>query len=120
VLIIWSIKRHKDPDLHIECDSPIDELTPSLAGLTLATAIPGNSVEVLENGRYFDILIGAIDDPTYPPYVALRDAGRLLDARYRGTRPSEVSNTAVLRSGERTRKAKPRGEAGSCRPPCIG
>jgi cardiolipin synthase len=60
VLIIWSIKRHKDPDLKIECDAPIDKLTPSLAGLSLGTPIKGNSVEVFENGAYFDVLIEAI------------------------------------------------------------
>jgi cardiolipin synthase len=59
-LVIWSIKRHKDPDLHIECDSPIDKLTTSLAGLTLATPIDGNTVEILENGAYFDALIEEI------------------------------------------------------------
>ena len=32
-IVIWSIRRHRDPDLHIECDSPIDELMPTLAGL---------------------------------------------------------------------------------------
>src|SRR5688500_16164386 len=47
--VIWSIKRHRDPKLRIECSSPIDELIPSLAGLTLSTAVAGNSVEVLEN-----------------------------------------------------------------------
>jgi len=59
-LVIWSIKRHKDPDLHIECDAPIDKLTTSLAGLTLASAIDGNTVEILENGAYFDVLIEEI------------------------------------------------------------
>jgi len=53
-LVIWSIKRHRDPELHIECDAPIDELTPSLAGLALGTAVDGNTVEVFENGAYFD------------------------------------------------------------------
>jgi len=38
-LVIWSIRRHKDPDLHIECDWPIVELMPTLAGLTLGTAV---------------------------------------------------------------------------------
>ena len=60
VLVIWSIKRHRDPDLHIECDSPIDELTPSLAGLSLGTAVDGNTVEVFENGAYFDVLFEEI------------------------------------------------------------
>jgi len=60
LLFIWSIKRHRDPDLHIECDAPIDKLTPSLAGLSLGTAIDGNSVEVFENGTYFDALLEEI------------------------------------------------------------
>jgi cardiolipin synthase len=56
-LVIWSIKRHRDPDLHIECDYPIDKLVPSLAGLTLGTAVAGNTVEVFENGAFFDVLV---------------------------------------------------------------
>lgn len=56
-LVIWSIKRHRDPDLHIECDYPIDKLVPSLAGLTLGTAVAGNTVEVFENGDFFDVLV---------------------------------------------------------------
>jgi cardiolipin synthase A/B len=58
--VIWSIKRHRDPRLYIECDSPIDELMPSLAGLTLSTAVAGNSVEVLGNGAFFDVLLERI------------------------------------------------------------
>ena len=60
LLIIWSIKRHRDPDLHIECDSPIEDLIPSLAGLTLATAVDGNTVEIFENGAYFEVLLAEI------------------------------------------------------------
>jgi cardiolipin synthase len=59
-IVIWSIRRHRDPKLHIECSSPIDELIPSLAGLTLSTAVGGNSVEVLENGAFFDVLLQQI------------------------------------------------------------
>ena len=59
-IVIWSIRRHRDPKLHIECNSPIDELIPSLAGLTLSTAVAGNSVEVLENGAFFDVLLQRI------------------------------------------------------------
>jgi cardiolipin synthase A/B len=59
-LIIWSIRRHRDPDLRIECDRPIDELMPTLAGLTLGTAMGGNRAEVHENGAYFDVLIARI------------------------------------------------------------
>ena len=59
-MVIWSIKRHNDPDLHIECDEPIDKLTRSLAGLSLGTAIEGNSVEIFENGAYFEALFDAM------------------------------------------------------------
>jgi cardiolipin synthase len=60
LLIIWSIRRHRDPDLRIECGSPIEELMPSLAGLTLATAVDGNTVEIFENGAYFEVLLAEI------------------------------------------------------------
>jgi cardiolipin synthase len=59
-LIIWSIKRHRDPELRIECASSIDQLMPSLAGLSLGTAISGNTVEIFENGAYFDALLEEI------------------------------------------------------------
>ena len=59
-IIIWSIRSHRDPKLQIDCDSPIDELIPSLAGLTLGTAVRGNSVEVFENGAFFDVLLARI------------------------------------------------------------
>lgn len=60
VIVIWSIKRHRSPKLRIECGSSIDELIPSLAGLTLSTAVAGNAVEVLENGAFFDVLLERI------------------------------------------------------------
>jgi cardiolipin synthase A/B len=59
-IVIWSIRRHRHSTLHIECSSPIDELIPSFAELTLSTAVPGNSVEVLENGAFFDVLLEGI------------------------------------------------------------
>ena len=38
VVIIWSIKRHRDPRLRIESDAPLAELLPSLSGLTILAA----------------------------------------------------------------------------------
>jgi cardiolipin synthase len=76
-VIVWSVRRHLDPELDIECDSPIEDLIPSLAGLTLSSAIAGNSVEVFENGAYFDELLRRI--PTAKHSVPFRDvplAGR--------------------------------------------
>jgi len=60
LLVIWSIRRHRDPDLQIHCDAPIDRLMPSLAGLTLGAVQAGNKVEVHENGAFFDVLIARI------------------------------------------------------------
>jgi cardiolipin synthase len=60
VLVIWSIRRHRDPSLKIDCDDPIGELMPSLSGLTLGTAVAGNKVEVHENGAFYDVLIDRI------------------------------------------------------------
>jgi cardiolipin synthase A/B len=60
VVIIWSMKRHRNPTLRVECDDSIEDLVPSLSGLTLSTAVEGNSVEVLENGAYFDVLVDEI------------------------------------------------------------
>jgi cardiolipin synthase len=60
IVVIWSIKRHRDPVLRVECDDRIEDLIPSLAGLTLSSAVDGNSVEVFENGAFFDVLIDEI------------------------------------------------------------
>ena len=59
-VVIWSIKRHRDPDMAIECDLPIEKLQTSLAGLSLGNLVHGNSVEVFENGAYFDALVDDI------------------------------------------------------------
>jgi cardiolipin synthase len=60
LFVIWSIRRHRDPQLHIEACAPIGDCIPSLAGLTLGTAVTGNAVKVLENGAFFDVLIDRI------------------------------------------------------------
>ena len=39
------MRRHRDPDLHIECASPIDALIPSLSGLTLGLGVENLSDE---------------------------------------------------------------------------
>jgi len=60
IAVIWSIKRHRDPELSVECDATIDTLIPSLAGLTLGGTTDGNRVEVLENGAFYDVLLQEI------------------------------------------------------------
>ena len=58
--IIWSIRQRRNAVLRVRSDAGIEELLPSLAGITLGVALPGNSVELLENGRYFDVLLERI------------------------------------------------------------
>jgi cardiolipin synthase A/B len=60
IAVIWSIRSHRDPILKIDSASAVDQLIPTLAGLTLSTPLAGNSVEVLENGAYFDVLLERI------------------------------------------------------------
>lgn len=56
VLVIWSIRRHRSPITQIHAECGIDELMPSLSGLTLGSPVEGNTIEILENGRFFDVL----------------------------------------------------------------
>lgn len=57
LVVIWSIRRHRDPKLRIDCSSPIEDCVPTLAGLTLSSVVAGNAVQVLENGEFYDVLI---------------------------------------------------------------
>ena len=60
-LAIWSIKRHKDPHLVLESKEPLENLLPSISGLSLGMAIKGNAVEVFQNGAFFEALLADID-----------------------------------------------------------
>ena len=60
LLMLWSARRHESPVLNLQCELPIDRLMPSLAGLSLSHCVQGNAVELLENGAFYDTLIGAI------------------------------------------------------------
>jgi cardiolipin synthase A/B len=64
VLVIWSIRRHRNPALEIDSDQPLSELMPSLSGLTQGSVYVGNSVELLENGAFFDALFQEIKAAT--------------------------------------------------------
>jgi cardiolipin synthase len=60
VVVLWSVKRRRDPRLRIEADAPVPELLPSIAGLTHSPLLEGNAVEVFEDGAFFDALLGDI------------------------------------------------------------
>lgn len=56
-IIIWSIKQHREPDLHVNSDAALREQLRSLTGLTHSTVVEGNSAEIFENGAFFDALM---------------------------------------------------------------
>ncbi len=60
LVVIWSIKKHRDPHLNIRTDAPLGELVGSLAGLTHGAVLEGNSVAIFENGAFFDALLDEI------------------------------------------------------------
>ena len=59
-VVLWSTKRHRDPRIHVKCEAGIDALVPSLAGLSLGYVAEGNSVEILKNGEFFDVVMAEI------------------------------------------------------------
>jgi len=59
VLILWSVKRRRRPHLKLE-PTGLDDLVPSIAGLTQGTCVHGNRVELLHNGALWDRLFDDI------------------------------------------------------------
>ena len=60
VLVIYSIRWHRSPIVAVTSESTIDKLMPSLSGITLSTSVEGNTVDVLENGAFYDVLVDRI------------------------------------------------------------
>ncbi len=55
-LLLWSVKRHRDPILTVERSDPMADLVPSIAGLTHGAVVGGNAIEIIENGAFFDAM----------------------------------------------------------------
>lgn len=55
-LILWSVKRRSRPHLKLDTHDSFHELLPSIAGVTQGTIVPGNRIELLHNGAWFDSL----------------------------------------------------------------
>jgi cardiolipin synthase A/B len=53
LLILWSVKRRRRPHLALE-PTGLEDLVPSIAGLTQGTCVGGNKVELLQNGAMWD------------------------------------------------------------------
>ena len=54
LFVIWSLRRYRQPRFVLHTDADLEQLLPSLVGLTHGTLIEGNSVELIENGAFFD------------------------------------------------------------------
>ncbi|HEX7082282.1 MAG TPA: phospholipase D-like domain-containing protein [Gammaproteobacteria bacterium] len=57
IAVVWSLKHRRDPHYRIESDAPIAEMMPSIVGLTHGQIVPGNAVDFVENGAFFDALL---------------------------------------------------------------
>ncbi|HEX6085630.1 MAG TPA: phospholipase D-like domain-containing protein [Thermoanaerobaculia bacterium] len=53
LLILWSVKRRRRPHLALE-PTALDDLLPSIAGLTQGTCVRGNKVELVQDGAMWD------------------------------------------------------------------
>jgi cardiolipin synthase len=114
-LVIWSIKHHRDPRLHIQCDTSLGELLPSLAGLTHGAVVEGNTVELLENGAFFDALFADMKEATRSVHFETflwkdgRLSDRLVDALHDRARAGAAVRVIVdanggKKMGEATRR----------------
>ncbi|HVT45237.1 MAG TPA: cardiolipin synthase [Thermoanaerobaculia bacterium] len=53
ILILWSVKRRRDAEMHVVRHESLADLVPSLAGLTHGSVHEGNDLEILQNGDAF-------------------------------------------------------------------
>ncbi len=60
VVIVWSLKRRRRPRL-MDTTMAADTREQSLAGLVHATLVDGNSIELVQNGNFFDRLFDDIE-----------------------------------------------------------
>lgn len=54
ILILWSVKRRRRPNLDLDTDGGIDDLFLSIAGVTQGTLVEGNHVELVQNGAMWE------------------------------------------------------------------
>jgi cardiolipin synthase len=76
ILIVWSVKRRRQPHLQFETGGGLDELLPSIVGVTQSTLTQGNRVELFQNGAFFDVLFrdleAAQESITFETFLAKR------------------------------------------------
>lgn len=60
ILILWSVKRRRRPKFKVEHFADTSALMQSISGFTQGTAVTGNRIQLVQNGRFFDELFAAI------------------------------------------------------------
>jgi cardiolipin synthase A/B len=61
LLLIWSLKRRRNPKLKVEGANNMRDLIPSIVGVTHGALVEGNRVEIFENGAFFDAVYEALE-----------------------------------------------------------
>lgn len=64
VVTLWSMKRHRHARVDLSDADDISDVLPTLVGATHASLLPGNSIEILQNGRFFDVLLSEFEHAT--------------------------------------------------------
>ncbi|HET7711220.1 MAG TPA: phospholipase D-like domain-containing protein [Thermoanaerobaculia bacterium] len=59
-ILLWSVKRRRQPRLQLESEGGLRDLLHSIVGLTHGTLVGGNDVRILQNGSFFDELLDDI------------------------------------------------------------
>ena len=60
LIIVWSLKGRRDLHFRIDTEAPLERLIPSLAGLSHGVLIGGNAVEIVQDGAFFEAVLGDI------------------------------------------------------------
>ena len=56
IIILWSVKRRRQPHLKFDSGEGLDDLLTSIVGVTQSTLTQGNRIELFQNGEYWDVL----------------------------------------------------------------
>lgn len=61
LIILWSVKRRRRPHLELQSEDGLEDLIPSIAGLTQGTICTGNRVELIQNGEFWERVFRDLD-----------------------------------------------------------